>query len=171
MYEYCPKRENNKAIHLIFLMLIGGFLLLALTAALPALPFRWVFQLLGIACLAVAIYTYTRYITRRFSYAVVQKSDGTYDLTVTEWQRKSRVTVCRLSLDGIERVERVEYADRDRRDALKKELRATGRKTFYYTVNLMPQSLCYVIATECGEPLAVIIEPDERLMEMLTPPN
>ncbi len=167
MYEYCPKRENNKAIHLIFLMLIGGFLLLGLTTALPSLPFRWVFQLIGIACLGVAIYAYTRYVARRFSYAVVQKADGTYDLTVTEWQRKSRVTVCRLSLDGIERVERVEYADRARRDALKKEIKTENRKSFYYTVNLMPSSLCYVIATECGEPLAVIIEADERLMEML----
>ena len=98
----------------------------------------------------------------------MQKADGTYDLTVTEWQRKSRMTVCRLSLDGIERVERIEYADRARRDALKKEFRAEGRKTFYYTVNLMPPSLCYVIATECGEPLAVIIEADERLKELMT---
>ncbi len=171
MYEYHPKRENNKAIHLVFLMLIGGFLLLALTTAMPSLPFRWVFQLIGIACLGVAVYAYTRYIARRFSYAVVQNADGTYDLTVTEHQRRSRVTVCRLSLDGIERVERVEYADRARRDALKKEFQEGKRKIFYYTVNLMPSSVCYVIATECGEPITVVIEADEKLMAMLAQPN
>ena len=167
MYEYFPKRENNKAIHLVFLMLIGAVLLFGLTSAMPNLSFRWVFQLVGIAFLAVAIYAYTRYVARRFSYAVVKRSDGAYDFTVTEHQRRSRVTVCRLSLDNIERIERVECADRVRHEALKKELRAENRKLFYYTVTLMPPSLCYVIATECGEPLAVAIEPDERLMEML----
>ncbi len=167
MYEYTPKKENLKAAHLILLMLVGGFLLLGLTAALPALPFRWCFQLVGIGCLAVGIFLYTRYFTKAFTYAVVRREDGSLDLCVTECQRNSRITVCRLSLASIERVEVLKADDRARAKALKKELRAEGRKLYFYTVNLAPSSLCYLVATECGQPLAVVLEPDETLLEML----
>ncbi len=167
MYEYTPKRENNKAAHLILLMLVGGFSLFALTTALPALPFRWVFQLIGLGFLGVGIFVYARYVARVFRYAIVKKNDGTLDLTVTECQRKSRITVCRLSLSGIERVEVVKSDERERLKALKKESRAEGRKLFSYTVNLAPSSVCYLFATECGEPLTVVFEPDETFLAML----
>ena len=167
MYEYIPKRGNQKAIHLIFLCLIGGFLILGLTSVMPTLPFRWAFQITGIACLAAAIYVYVRYVTRFFRYAIVKREDGSLDLTVTECQRKGRITVCRLSLAGIERVERVEENVRARQAELKKEIRKEGRKLFYYNVTLAPSSLCYVFATECGERLAIVIEADEQLLRML----
>ena len=167
MYEYTPKKENNKAAHLTLLLLIGGFLMLALTSALPSLPFRWAFQIAGILLIGVGIYLYTRYFTRTFSYAIVVREDGSRDLTVTECQRKSRVTVCRLSLSGIERIEIVKATERERASALKKALSAEGRKLFSYTVNLAPASVCYLVATECGQPLAILFEPDERLLRML----
>ena len=167
MYEYTPKKENNKAAHLTLLLLIGGFLLLALTSAFPSLPFRWAFQIVGILLIGIGIYLYTRYFTRTFSYAIVVREDGSRDLTVTECQRKSRVTVCRLSLSGIERIEIVRAADRERAKALKKMLLAEGRKLFSYTVNLAPASVCYLVATECGQPLVILFEPDAQLLRML----
>ena len=167
MYEYTPKRENLKAAHLILLMLVGGFLLLGLTAALPALPFRWIFQLVGIACLAVGIFLYTRYFTKAFTYSVMPRDDGSLDFCVTECGRKSRITVCRLSLASVERVEVLSADDRARAKTLKKELRAEGRKLYFYTVNLAPSSLCYLVATECSQPLVVVLEPDETLLKML----
>jgi len=167
MYEYTPKKENNKAAHLILLLLIGGFLLLGVTTALPALPFRWVFQIVGIAFIGVAVYLYTRYFARTFSYAVVPREDGSYDLTVTECQRKSRITVCRLSLAGIERIEVVTTAERERKKALKKELRAGGRRLFDYTVNLAPAKVCYLSATECGQEVAICFEPDGQMLRLL----
>ena len=167
MYEYTPKKENNKAAHLVFLLLIGGLLLLALTSLFQALPFRWVFQIFGVVMIGIAIYLYTRYFTRIFCYAVVQREDGTLDFTVTECQRKSRITVCRLSLSSIERIEVVKASERDRKKALKKELSANGRKLFAYTVNIAPASVCYLVATECGQPLAICFEPDEQLLRVL----
>ena len=151
----------------MLLFLIGGFLLLALTSALPSLPFRWAFQIVGIVLIGGGVYLYTRYFTRTFTYAIVPREDGSADLTVTECQRKSRITVCRLSLSGIERIEVVEAAERDRRKTLKKELRANGRTLFSYTVNLAPTKVCYLSATECGQAVAICFEPDERLLQML----
>ena len=167
MYEYTPKKENLKAAHLILLMLVGGFLILGLAAALPTLPFRWAVQLLGIVCIGIGIFLYTRYFTKTFTYSVVPRDDGSFDFCVTECQRKSRITVCRLSLASIERVEVLSAEDRARAKTLKKELRAEGRKLFFYTVNLTPSSLCYLVATECGQPLVVALEPDETLLEIL----
>ncbi len=167
MYEYTPKKENNKAAHLVLLFLIGGFLLLALTSALPNLPFRWVFQIVGIVLIGGGIYLYTRYFTRTFTYAIVRREDGSDDLTVTECQRKSRITVCRLSLSGIERIEIVTAAERDRRKALKKELRANRRTLFTYTVNLALAKVSFLSATECGQAVAICFEPDEQLLRML----
>lgn len=167
MYEYTPKRENNKAANLILLMLIGGFAVLGVTSALPNLPFRWVFQIAGIAFVGVGVYLYTRYFARTFSYALIAREDGSMDLTVTECQRKSRVTVCRLSLGGIERMEVIKGAEAARQKALKKELKKEGRHLFFYTVNLLPSSVCYLVATECGQPLAICFEPDERMLKML----
>ena len=95
------------------------------------------------------------------------RENGSCDLTITECQRKSRITVCRLSLSGIERIEVVPLAARDRHKALKKQSRADGRKLFSYTVNLAPSSLCYLFATECGEAVTIVFEPDVHMLEML----
>lgn len=167
MYEYTPKREGNTVIHMIFLLLVSGILLLSLCTALPTLPFRWIFQLCGIALVGTGVFLYVRYVTRTFRYAIVARDDGTRDLVITECQHKSRVTVCRLSLAGIERIETVARNDKTRLESLKKEIKTENRKCFSYTVNLAPSSVCYLFATECGEPLTIVFEPDETIMGML----
>ena len=167
MYEYTPKKENNKAAHLVLLFLVGGFLLLAVTSILSDLSFRWAFQIAGICLIGVGVYLYTRYFARTFSYAVVRRDDGLCDLTVTECQHKSRMTVCRLSLAGIERIEVVKFAERDRQRTLKKELFANGYKLFTYTTNLAPAQVAYLVATECGQQVAICFEPDAQMLKML----
>lgn len=171
MYEYIPRKENNKAAHLILLMLVGGFLLLGVTTAFPTLPIRWLFQLVGILLIGVGIYLYTRYFARSYLYAVVPNGDGSLDLTVTELRHKSRVTVCRISLSGIERVIALPPSDREANKKLKKELAAEGRRLFSYTVNIHPPALTCLVATECGQPLAIFLEPDGRLAELLRGEN
>ena len=167
MYEYIPKKENHKAAHLVLLMLVGGFALLGITSVLSDLPYRWVFQLVGIFFLGIGLYLYTRYFTRTFSYAVVTRDDGSLDLTITECQRKSRITVCRISCASIERIEVVKREERERNKTLKKELRQGDRRLFSYTVNLAPASICYLVATECGQPLAICFEPDGQMLRIL----
>ena len=168
MYEYTPRRTGNTVIHLIFLLLAGGFLILGLATAMPTLPFRWVFQLIGVALVGAGVFFYVRYVTRTFRYAIVARGeDAPRDLVITECQHKSRVTVCRLALASIERLEIVERGEKARTEALKKEIASGHRKCFSYTVNLMPEKVCYLFATECGTPFAVIFEPDETMMEML----
>ena len=167
MYEYTPKREGHTVVHLIFLLLVGGFAILGLATALPALPFRWAFQLVGIGLVGAGVFFYVRYITRTFCYAIVEREDGERDLVITECQRKSRITVCRLSLSGIERVELLPPDQQAKKKALKKELLREGRKLFSYTVNLNPSALACLVATECGQSLAIFFEPDETMLGLL----
>lgn len=167
MYQYTPKKENHKAAYLIFLLLVGGFLIFAVTSALPTLPFRWIFQIAGIVFVGIGIYLYTRYFTRAYTYAVAACDDGSLDFTITELRHKSRITVCRLSLAGIERLVSLPPSDREAIKKLKKTLAAEGRKLFAYTTNIAPTNLACLVATECGQPLAVFFEPDERLAEIL----
>ena len=165
--EYIPERNNQKISGLILVCLIGGFLLLAFTSVLKGLPFRWVLQLMGIGLLSGAIYLYTAYITRAFVYRVMVREDGERDLLIDEIRRKSRTTVCRISLSGIRRVEQIPSGDREKMSALKKELRKAGYRQYTYDTSFLPSSVCFLLADECGEMLAIRIPDEDGLLRML----
>ena len=169
MYEYIPKRENRKAMHIIGVLMLGGVGVLALTSLFETIPFRWVFQLVGIGGLLTAIFLYTRYIAKLYCYRVVACDDGTLDFLVDEMQGKRRLTVCRIGVERITRVETIHSEEKERRDALKKQSRAEGRHRFDYCPDLAPARVSYLFVEEGGEPMTIAIVPDDRLLEILAP--
>lgn len=163
MYEYIPQKSNKKAMYLVCLFLIGGGLLLFLSTWLEdVFGFIWVFQLIGIAFCAASIFIFTRYISKSYIYAVTR--DG--DLTVTEIQGRKRITVCRLSISAISRVESFESADEGRLNALKNEIKNEKRKIYNYCIDIAPSDFCYIFSEEY-EDLAVVFQPDKRMLEYL----
>ena len=98
------------------------------------------------------------------SYIYAVTNDG--DLTVTEVQGKRRVTVCRLSIAQASRIESFEGADNEKINAIKKQIKSEKRKVYNYCIDLVPSAVCYVLSEEFEE-VAVIFQPDEKMLEIL----
>ena len=73
------------------------------TSVADHMPFKWAVQLAGIVTLAIGIFILTRYVFKSFLYRIDATESGA-DLTVTEIQKKSRITVCRIAVSNIEQV-------------------------------------------------------------------
>ncbi len=161
MYEYIPKRENKTAMYASLFLFVGAFILMAFPA-LVEIAYKWIPQLLGMIMLALCIAILTRYIFRGFIYSVADNGNGSPDLSVTEIQGKKRITVCRISLSGIEQAVMLNAANRSQLQQL-----AEGRKKFNYMVDIAPSNQLWIFAEECGEKLLIKISPDDRLAAML----
>lgn len=163
MYEFRPQRTNNRAQNLIILLFAGAAALFLLTFSLKGLPFLWVIQLLAILLLVAAIFLVTRYLTKSYEYALIPDGDGT-DLTVTEISSggRKRITVCRISLSGIEDVRVLEENGASVR-ALHKE----GKNVFDYRPDLSPDRSLLVEATEGGEKFALFLAYGEEFLSIL----
>ena len=167
MYEYIPPQNVKKVMSAVGVSVLGGGALLAVTALLPRVACRWIFQLIAVALFALGIYLYSAYVARRFCYRIESSANGSLDLCVDELRAKGRVTVCRIAVSGISRVDVIERGDKEKKDRLKRQIREEKRKQFGYCAELLPEKTCCLLALECGESLAVTLSYDERLVELL----
>ena len=163
MYETTPAKSNRKAHSVAAILLIAAFAAMFFSA-LPNLPYRSVMQFAALVMLAFSILMMTRYTLSSYVYAIIQDEDG-YDLTVSEIKRKSRITVCRIGLAGIEQVTLATSADKELTAKLKAD--SKGRKTYNYCVDLSPAKYVHVLTEECGERITIKLSYDERLFEIL----
>lgn len=169
MYEYIPPQNHKKALHIIFSLAVGGTVLFALGALLDRVPFHGLWQFCGIAAWTFAVFIYTRYVTKGYVYGVERGENEACDFLVTELARKSRLTVCRLSLDSIEDVIILRKADKRNKKRLFERLRGEGRKIFDYSAEIFPSVKYFVLAEEGGEKFAVAIVADDTLLRLLMP--
>ena len=163
MYEFRPERTNNKAQKLILLFFIGAAALFVLTVPLKGMPFLWVIQLFAIILTVVAVFLVTRYITKTYEYSVEPVEDGA-DLSVTEVSSggKRRITVCRISLGGIESARAIEGKDEELA-----ALRKARRKIFDYRPDLAPEKSILVTAREGGEEYLILLAYNEEFLSIL----
>ncbi len=162
MYEVIPKRTNKAAEYVSFIMIITAFLAMLFTT-LPTLPYRSLMQLASLVLLGVALMLLGRYVYKTYAYAIIQTDDGKLDLTVTEVKRRSRITVCRIGLDGVEKIVKVTKENKKATEAER-----TGRKVFSYCVEMSPAEQYYIFSVECGEPLLIKLSADEKLFELIS---
>ncbi|MBE6546138.1 MAG: hypothetical protein E7668_01695 [Ruminococcaceae bacterium] len=169
MYEFIPQKTNQTARKLILLFFAGAAALFALTLLVPAIPFRWVFQLFALALLTAAIFLVTRYVTKLYIYRTEPTAGGAVDLTVTEAAAngKRAVTVCRIGLSQIRHRRLV--SSQTEFDAALKELKKERIRLYDYTVDLHPTESILLLAEEGGETLALRLAYDQTLFELLTP--
>ena len=162
MYEITPQKSNKKAQYLSTILLISAFAAMVFSSA-SWLAYRSVMQIIALLAMAVAVMLMVRYNLSTYTYAIVTSEDGGYDLTVTEIKRKSRITVCRISLSGIESAVIVDASN-------KKEIteRAKKYKRFNYCVDLNPERSVYLFAEECGERLALRLSFDQKLFDIIS---
>lgn len=163
MYEFKPQRTNNKAQKLIMLFFMGAAALFLVTLPLEGVPFLWVIQLLAILLLVAAVFLVTRYVTKTYEYAV-EPTDGGADLTVTEVSSggRRRITVCRISLSGIESARVVEGKDEEL-----SAIRKARRKIFDYRLDIAPEKSILAVANESGEEYILLFAYDEEFLSIL----
>ena len=172
LYEYAPQKNLRKLSGIVMILVCVALLLFLVTSVFPELPYRWVLQLAGFGCIAAIIYLTVKYVTKTFVYAIIKKDDETLDLTVTEVSNggKSRITVCRISMSGIEKISAIDrYSDTDRikADKLISRSKQEKRKVFDYAQNLSPRRMLFLMLTECEEPILLKLETDEKFERYL----
>lgn len=162
MYEIFPKKNDSTARNLAAILFIVAVIAMYLST-LPNMPLRSVIQFLSVGLIALGLVIMGRYLFSAYAYAIVARDDGGYDFTVTEIKKRSRITVCRISVSGIEKVEILKRGEKERLAALKK-----GRKIFDYRVDMSPSQYCCIVAEECGEKLVIKISYDEKLVSLIS---
>ena len=162
MYEITPQRTNKAASYTSTALFITAFAAM-IFSGISWVPYPLIMQFAALLALGFAIMLLIRYTLTGYIYSIIPTDDGGYDLTVTEARRKSRITVCRISLSGIERTEIITAEN-------KKDLSAKtkGYKVFNYCVDLAPAKYVCIFAEECGEKFALKLNHDKKLIDLIS---
>lgn len=168
MYEWIPKKTNNKARNIIILFFFGAAALLAVTSALGDVPFLWVFQLAAVALLTAAVFLTTRFLTKMYIYRIDVGERGA-DLVVLEAASngKRQTAVCRVALANVKERTLLDASD-GASDCLK-AAKQGGRGIYDYRPDLKPEKSILIVAEEGGEDIPICLAFDERLYELLAP--
>ena len=169
VYEYIPQKNLKKISGMLTVLISAAVGFFLFPTLFPTLPLRWIFQLSGVVCLVAVIFIASRYIGKSIIYAVIDNGEGGLDLTVTEVTNggRSRITVCRFSIDNIEDAVRT-GGDGQLKKKLGDRAKKEHRKTFNYCVEFNDPNACYIFVTECGELLLIKLSPDATLWGYLT---
>ena len=166
LLEFIPQKNIKRLSRVVLACFLGAAALVAVTAIFRQMAYRWAVQLLAIALLMIGIFIVSRYVMKSYAYAVV-RTEGGEDFTVTEVQGRHRITVCRISLGGLEQVFVVEPADKQTDAQIKQTCKEQKRKRFNYCADLLDEKYICIFANECGEPLAIKLSWGEQLEKIL----
>ncbi len=171
IYEYIPTKNLKKLSGVIIMLISAAAGFFAFPMIYPDMPLRSLLQASGIGCLAVVVFIATRYISRSIIYRFVEDDEGDIDFTVTEVTNggKRRITVCRFSLENIERVEvfYIERAeDKTKKKAFMREMRGEHRKVFNYCPDVLSSPVCIIAVREAGEPLLIKAVIDAKMLSL-----
>lgn len=169
VYEYTPEKNTKRLTSAVMLLSALAAVCFFFPVILPDMPFKWILQLFGVAALAAVIFIIARYASKDIVYRIVEDG-GELDLTVSEVTNggKSVITVCRISLSGIEESVLLRGKnDETERAELMRRARSEGRRIFNYCPDIKSEPLCFIFAEESGERLLIKISPDEKLMRFL----
>lgn len=166
LYEYTPQKNVKKLGTVTGLLLLGAGILILIEKLMPDLSTPWMFQLLAVGMLMLCIFITTRYIMKSYVYAIVDE-DGSVDLTVTEIQGRHVITVCRVSLSGLESVVVAYKGDPASDNPVKNKIRADKRKSFNYCSDFFDEKYICIFSNEGGEAIAIKLSWDERLEKII----
>ena len=162
MYEFIPSRKSKTEINISFIAFIGALVIMFISAV-PGLPLRWISQLASICLFSLSLAIMGRFILKGYVYNIAKNDNEKLDLTVTEIKKRSRITVCRIGLEGIEKAVKITASE-------KKDISSEwrGRKVFNYCVDISPSEYICVFAEECGERLVIKLAYDDTLFGILS---
>lgn len=164
LYEYIPHKNPKQAVGLMIISISAAVGCFAFPAIFPDMPLRWLFQMSGALFLVAAVFGYTRHIAKTFIYRVIEDDEGGLDFTVTEVTGggRSRVTVCRFSLDSIEEAHSLDASELEKKRALNARARKERRKRFNFCPDVSTERVAYLFVND-SEPVFVQVAVDDKL--------
>lgn len=173
LYERVSQKNYKKITGVVMLLISVAAGMFLVTSMFREMPYRWAVQLLGFICLCAVVYITVKYVSKNFVYVIEKKKDGSLDLVIDELSNggKKRVTVCRVSLGNIEQVctlDKRNETDKIKAQKLLAKAKSEKRSTFDYCQDIAPKEVCYILVTECEEPLLLKLLPDSILEDHLT---
>ena len=166
IYEYTPMKDTKKLATVTGSLLGGAAILVLIYLFVPKISAPWIFQLLAVGMLMLAVFITSRYIMKSYVYAIVEE-EGEKLLTVTEIQGRHTITVCRLSLAGLEAAVTVPKGDTVAQAAVKQRIRAEKRKSYNYCIDLFEEKFICLYSEEGGERIAVKVTWEEELEKLI----
>ena len=158
-YEYRPVRQNYNAHFAVAacLLLSGGcFVASSFMSALAVIP-----QSIGVAALIPAIQLVAKYLVVQYLYRVTIREDGGVDLEVFLYRGGAKMQlVCCVGLEEITAA--VQLGPQNRKAA-------EGKKRYRYCMDLAPERALVLSITNSDGECEVLLAPDERMCELLTP--
>ena len=172
LYEYIPKKSNKKAIGVAIILLALAVGVFIYTLIFPDMPYRWGPQLIAIMSFVGFVFIMSRYVFKKFIYAIAKNDEGELDLTITEVTNagKKKITVCRVSISNIEESHLLDCTVAENQQKLsdiKKNAKSSGRKIFDYCPDINPSEVCALVGEECGDKYLVIFCPDDGIWSYL----
>lgn len=160
MYEYIPNPPKKKAKTVGMILFILS-LVIFFVSGIAGIAYPAILQMVAVVTMTAAILIVGKYLTRAYRYRV-DKENGEYELIVDEVSKTSMVTVCRLELQKLCKVEAWTKGYKPPK----------GAKIYDYCVDIVPRD-SYLLTflddafSMDGERIYVRICPDERLTEIL----
>ena len=156
-YSYMPPRDIKKCSLASLIGFVVGFGFMYISGFVP---YSYIFQILGIAVLSVAIFMTTRYMVRKYVYSTMKAGDEDYDFVINEISGKRSKAVCRMNMDEITDFIYSEsgkipekYAGKNGKDILR----------FDYCQDFLPGGAYYLYAELREGKVCIKFSPDAKL--------
>ena len=161
MQEFSVKLtpSNNKARVAFIALLMGAFVLFALSTLLPL--YRGLVSLGGMACLVASLTLYTKYISPVYYYDFTDDGYGTLLFVVRQMIGKRQSTLCRISFGEIRKVERVTSS------SAKEHKTPAGYRKYSYLPTLDPELSYRLTIENAYEKAEILIEVTDELAQMI----
>ena len=167
VYTYVPPKNFKILSGYLMILAFGATGFFAFPALFPDMPMRWIFQLSGLACLCLVVFIVSRYILKNTVYSVIEE-DGKLDFTVTEITNggKTRITVCRFSIENIEEIGLFYRGNSSDEAAMSEFVKKAKKKKmphFNYCPDMRSSPVCCITAKEDTGSFLVKVSPDDTI--------
>lgn len=158
MYEYKPKRTNNKAKLAVLACFAAAAIAFVGAALVPKYPS--ILQCVGL-CLFVPIIQITaRYLILQYLYRVREREDGSVDLEIFAYRGGARMQlVCRVGLSEITAAMPLSAANKKA---------PHGMRRYNYHPDMGPLEGLVLSVTNGDGDCEILLSPDEGLTDILT---
>lgn len=165
IYEYIPYKDPKQAMGQIIIFISAAVGCFAFPSVFPNMSLRWLFQLTGALFLVAVVFVYTRRIAKNFIYRITEGDKGELLFSVIEVTSagRSRVTVCRFSLDSLEEAYSLCASEIEKKKELHAKAKKERRKVFDYSLGANADRVAYLYVREGGEPVFIKVVTDDIL--------
>lgn len=146
MGEYTSTAKKGREIATA-LMLSGVAIGVFYLSKIPGMPIPVLFQLLAVLLLVGAVLIVTRYVMRRYTCRLEERSNGTIDFVVVEHYGKKDTVVCRIYAQQI-----LSATRRTKQSWKENAAKRKGKRVYHYTASFSdPERVFAEVRTEEGE--------------------